>query len=135
MKDDCRAVNDATSFVLGWSVEDKIKALARAFEQADKRHYRRYRANEAASKVRKLEEQLAAVVGVLAVDIFAEIDFRSVQAELARLRGKRMNLREVLSSCRSSTDLRRWRARLRNCSKPSRALNVTSRPTNAQRQS
>jgi len=36
-KDDRRAVNDATNFVLGWSVEDRMRALIAACWQADRR--------------------------------------------------------------------------------------------------
>lgn len=85
-KDDRRAVNDATNYVLGWSVEDKIKALTAAFQQAEKKAAAAgQKADEAKKQVEQLDAQLSSVKGVLAIGAFAEIDFRSVQIELARL--------------------------------------------------
>ncbi len=92
-KDDRRAVNDATNYVLGWSVEAKIKALTTAFQQAEKRvAAAAHRATDAEKQVRSLDAQLAAVKGVLDVIAFAEIDVRSVQMELARLTREKQEL-------------------------------------------
>lgn len=85
-KDDRRAINDATNFVLGWSVEDKIRALTTAFEQADKREKQAtQKASEAADQVKKLDDQLLAIQGVLAVAAFSDIDHESEKREFARL--------------------------------------------------
>lgn len=93
IKDDRRAVNDATNYVLGWSVEGKIKALTAAFQQAEKSAVASgLKAAEAEKQVKVLDAQLTAVTGVLAVSGFAEIDFRSVQSELARLNREKQDL-------------------------------------------
>jgi uncharacterized protein YPO0396 len=92
-KDDRRAVNDATNYVLGWSVEGKIKALTAAFQQAEKKVAAAgQRAVEAEKQVRSLDAQLGAVTDVLAVGAFTEIDVRSVQMELARLNREKQEL-------------------------------------------
>jgi uncharacterized protein YPO0396 len=94
-KDDRRAVNDATNYVLGWSVEGKIRALMAAFKDADQKAGTAGRkADEAKKQVNKLDEQLAAVKGVLSVGSFLEIDLRSVQVELARFRQEKKQLEE-----------------------------------------
>jgi uncharacterized protein YPO0396 len=95
VKDDRRAVNDATNYVLGWSVENKIKALTSAFQQADKKAaLTAQKAAELKRQVESLDTQLAAVKGALGVAQFAEIDFRSVQVELARLNREKKELEE-----------------------------------------
>jgi uncharacterized protein YPO0396 len=107
IKDDRHAVNDVTNYVLGWSIEDKIKALTRGFEQAEaKATIAGQRAGEVAAQVRKLEEQLAAVRSVLSVHSFTEIDFRSVQVELGRHNHEKKQLEE------SSNKLKALKAQL-----------------------
>lgn len=92
-KDDRRAVNDATNFILGWSVEDKIKALTAAYQQAEKKAVTAgQKADEAKKQVEQLDAQLSSVKGVLSVGAFAEIDFRSVQIDLARLNREKKEL-------------------------------------------
>lgn len=92
-KDDRRAVNDATNYVLGWSVEDKIRALMSAFEQADKREKQAtQKAAEAAEQIKKLDGQLAAIQGVLGVTAFADIDYESEKREFARLNQEKIEL-------------------------------------------
>ena len=92
-KDDRRAVNDATNFVLGWSIEDKIRALAAAFERADRRERQAMqKAAEAAEQIKKLDGQLAAIQGVLAVTGFADVDYESEKREVARLREEKDEL-------------------------------------------
>jgi uncharacterized protein YPO0396 len=92
-KDDRRAVNDATNYVLGWSVEDKIRALTTAFEQADKREKQAtQKAAEAATQITKLDGQLNAIEGVMAVAAFADIDHESEKREFARLRQEKDEL-------------------------------------------
>ncbi len=95
IKDDRSAVNDVTRYVLGWSIEDKIKALMRAFEQTEARATTAgLKASEIAVQLRKLEEQLVAVKDVLSIRSFTEIDFRSVQVELGRLNHEKSQLEE-----------------------------------------
>lgn len=92
-KDDRRAVNDATNFVLGWSVVDKIRALTAAFEQADKREKQStQKAAEAAEQVKKFDGQLAAIQGVFAVTAFADVDYESERREFARLKQEKDEL-------------------------------------------
>ncbi len=86
-KDDRRPVNDVTSYVLGWSIEDKIRALTGVFEQADKREKQTLqKAAEAAEQVKKFDAQLKAIDGVLIVAVFADIDHESEKREIARLK-------------------------------------------------
>lgn len=93
IKDDRRAINDATNYVLGWSVEGKIKALTAAFQQAEKRSAGAgQKSDEAAAQVRALDAQLVAVAGVLGVSTFVDIDFRAAQVELARLKQEKQDL-------------------------------------------
>lgn len=115
IKDDRRAVNDATNYVLGWSVEGKIKALTAAFQQAEKKASGAgQKAAEAASQVKSLDAQLAAVRGVLGVSAFSEIDFRSAQIELARLAQEKRDLEASSEKLRVlKGQLESVRARLR----------------------
>jgi uncharacterized protein YPO0396 len=86
IKDDRRAVNDITSYVLGWSIESKIKALEKAVVTAE-RNVREAgeRAATAARQVQELERKLGAIETVLTVKSFAEVDFEAEQAALERL--------------------------------------------------
>lgn len=93
IKDDRRAVNDVTNYVLGWSVEGKIKALTAAFQQAERKaNDAGQKADIAKKQVESLDAQLAAVAGVLGVGAFTDIDFRSAQIELARLTQEKREL-------------------------------------------
>ncbi len=86
-KDDRKAVNDVTNYVLGWSVEDKIAALTREYSVVEKKIVAaEVKASEAEKQVRKFDDQLEAIRGIIAVGSFTEIDFRSVQVELNRLK-------------------------------------------------
>jgi uncharacterized protein YPO0396 len=77
-KDDRRAVNDATNYVLGWSLEGKIKALTDAFQQVERKVVAAsVRAAEAEKQTKALDAQLGSVAGVLAVTSFADIDIRT----------------------------------------------------------
>lgn len=92
-KDDRRAVNDASNYVLGWSIENKIKALTVTFEQAEARATQAgQHAIEADKQVRKLSDRLKAIEGLLAVDAFSDIDLRTVQAEISRLQQEKQTL-------------------------------------------
>jgi uncharacterized protein YPO0396 len=92
-KDDRRAVNDATNYVLGWSLEEKLRAFAAAFKLAEKKAaIAGEKAEEARKQVVQLDAQLTATSGVLAIGTFTEIDFRSVQIELARLKREKEDL-------------------------------------------
>jgi uncharacterized protein YPO0396 len=101
-KDDRRAVNDATNYVLGWSVEDKIRALTAAFEQADMREKQAtQKAAEAAEQFKKLEAQLKAIEGVLAVSAFADIDHELEKREFARLNQEKDELEASSNSLKA----------------------------------
>jgi uncharacterized protein YPO0396 len=94
-KDDRRAVNDATNYVLGWSLEGKVKALTAAFNDSEKKAKAADgKATETKKQVDRFDEQLRAIDGVLAVESFSDIDFRSVQIELARFRQEKKQLEE-----------------------------------------
>jgi uncharacterized protein YPO0396 len=101
-KDDRRAVNDATNYVLGWSVEDKIRALTAAFNQAENREKQAtQKAAEAAEQIKKLDGQLAAIHGVLAVAAFADIDHESEKREFARLKQEKDELEASSNALKS----------------------------------
>lgn len=92
-KDDRQSVNDATNYVLGWSVEDKIRALTTAFEQADKREKQAMqKATDAAEQVKKLDAQLKAIDSILTIAAFADIDYESEKREVARLKDEKDEL-------------------------------------------
>ncbi|HMP83981.1 MAG TPA: ATP-binding protein [Verrucomicrobiota bacterium] len=92
-KDDRRAVNDATNYVLGWSVEDKIRALTVAFQQAESREKQAtQKAAEAAEQIKKLDGQLVAIQAVLGLTAFADIDHESEKREFARLKQEKDEL-------------------------------------------
>jgi uncharacterized protein YPO0396 len=93
VKDDRRAVNDATNFVLGWSVEGKIKALTAAFQSAEKKvTTAEDKASEVGQQVRVLDAQISAVAGLLRVKEFSEIDVKSEQTVLSRLNQEKQEL-------------------------------------------
>ncbi len=101
-KDDRRAVNDATNYVLGWSVEDKIRALTAAYEQADMREKQAtQKAAEAAEQFKKLEAQLKAIEGVLAVSAFADIDHELEKREFVRLNQEKDELEASSNSLKA----------------------------------
>ncbi len=92
-KDDRRSVNDATNFVLGWSLEGKVKALTAAFQVADRKASTAVqKATELGAQVKALDARLSAVTGVLSVRSFSDVDFRSVQVELSRLTEEKRQL-------------------------------------------
>lgn len=102
VKDDRRAVNDASNFVLGWSIEDKIHALTAEFNQAE------HRATQAAQQVadlarqlKDLDTRLAAIDGLLGFDSFAELDTHSVQVEMSRLQREKQELEASSKSLRT----------------------------------
>jgi uncharacterized protein YPO0396 len=93
VKDDRRAVNDASNFVLGWSIEDKIKALTRDFEAAEAKAAQAAKhAADAEAQVKKLVAKLKAIDGLLAFETFTDIDLRSVQKEISRLMQEKQDL-------------------------------------------
>lgn len=93
VKDDRRAVNDASGYVLGWSIEDKIKALTRAFEQAEAKAAQAAKhASDAEAQVKKLAAKLKAIDGLLAVEAFTDIDLRSVQEKISQLMKEKQDL-------------------------------------------
>lgn len=92
-KDDRRAVNDVTNYVLGWSVEGKIHGLITAIGRVEvKALAAGQKVADAKRQVDRLDAQLVATRGVLATASYADIDFRSVQLELARLTREREEL-------------------------------------------
>ncbi len=102
VKDDRRAVNDASGYVLGWSIEEKIEALTTEFNRAHSR------AEQAAKQVADLDRQLkalatrlAAIGTLLACESFADIDTRSVQTEMSRLQKEKQDLEASSESLRA----------------------------------
>mgnify|MGYP001428854457 CR=1 FL=1 len=86
VKDDRRAVDDASNFVLGWSLEDKIRALNLEFEKAEAAATRAAKqADEAETQMKKLATKVAAIDALLAFGPYDEIDVHSIQAEIGRL--------------------------------------------------
>ena len=93
VKDDRRAVDDAGNFVLGWSIEDKIRALNLEFEKAEAAAARAAKqADEAEAQMKKLATRVAAIDALLAFGPYDEIDVRSVQAEISRLLQEKQRL-------------------------------------------
>ncbi len=86
VKDDRSAVNDITNYVLGWSIESKIRALEKAWHAAERAAAEAgTRAAAAAGQVEELEAKLRAVETVLNVQSFADVDASIEQATLQRL--------------------------------------------------
>ena len=93
VKDDRRAIDDASNHVLGWSTEEKIKALTRDFERADTEATRAGKqAIDAEAQVKKLSAKLAAIDAVLTFGQFEDIDVRAVQVEMSRLLAEKQKL-------------------------------------------
>ena len=86
VKDDRKAVNDASQYVLGWSTEAKIRAWTEEYEQAERAATQAgARAAAAGTALGKLNTQLAAIEAVLAIERFALVDFSEEQQTLLRL--------------------------------------------------
>lgn len=102
VKDDRRAVNDATNYVLGWSLEDKIKALTRDFEKAEaEATHAGKQAGEAEALAKRLTAKLAAIDALLAFGQYEEIDMLSVQAEISRLLEEKRKLEASSSTVKT----------------------------------
>lgn len=93
VKDDRFRVNDRAKYVLGWSTQSKLAALAEEFAAAEKRW------NEAKKKFEHADEQakvygnrLSAVTAVLQVESFADINAQPEQDLLARLKTEKEKL-------------------------------------------
>lgn len=87
VKDDRRHVDDASSYVLGWSVEDKLRALSkRLIELQGAVSDAAAKAAEAGREVTRLERQLASVDALVAVAVFDTIDLVSAQRAILKLR-------------------------------------------------
>lgn len=87
VKDDRRHVNDATNYVLGWSVEDKLRALSTRLVEVQKAFTEAgTKAGEAAREVTDLESKLVAIDTLAAVTSFASLDVVAAQRSLLQLR-------------------------------------------------
>ena len=93
VKDDRFRVNDRAKYVLGWSTQSKLAALAEEFSAAEKRW------NDAKKKFSQAEEQarlygnrLSAVLAILQISSFDQIDLRPEQELLARLHSEQQRL-------------------------------------------
>lgn len=83
VKDDRRHVNDVTNYVLGWSVEDKLKAIsARIVEVTRASQDAERKAKETAAEVVALERRLQAIDSLAAVTSFDSIDVVGAQRQL-----------------------------------------------------
>ncbi|MBE0541969.1 MAG: hypothetical protein IH623_11325 [Verrucomicrobia bacterium] len=93
VKDDRFRVNDRAKYVLGWSTQSKLAALAEEFSAAEKRW------NDAKKKFSQADEQaklygnrLSAVTAVLQITGFDQIDLKPEQELLARLHSEQQRL-------------------------------------------
>ncbi len=86
IKDDRRQVTDASNWVLGWSTAEKINALERLIENAEKRAQQAgLKVKQTTEQVAKLESELGAIDAIIAVKLFASIDFQIEQPIIERL--------------------------------------------------
>src|SRR5690606_10602917 len=95
-------VNDATNYVLGWSLENKIKALTADFEKAEDTAAKAGKqAGEAEAQVKRLTAKLAAIDAVMAFGLYEEIDVLTVQAEVSRLLQEKQKLEASSSTVKT----------------------------------
>jgi len=93
IKDDSRRVNDVTSYVLGWSIESKIRALEKAQEAAGRQSEEaRRRAEAAAHQLEEWEAKLSALKAALAVEQFSDLDYWSEHRMLEQLQREQEEL-------------------------------------------
>lgn len=93
VKDDRQLIDDRTQYVLGWSPQRKIEALAASIERlqaqlAEARH----REQQARRRGKELGESILLLEGLLGVASYAEIDFSQAAEELERLREEKARL-------------------------------------------
>jgi len=93
VKDDRFRVNDRAKYVLGWSTQSKLAALAEEFATAEKR------IKEAQKKFSQADEQarlyvnrLNAATAILQISDFDQIDIKPEQQLLARLHSEQQKL-------------------------------------------
>lgn len=107
VKDDRRAVSDATNYVLGWSFEDKIRALTVEFGKAETTATQAGKqAGVAESQVKQLTAKVAAIDALMVFSQFEEIDVRSVQAERSRLMAEKQKLETSSSALKTLREQR-----------------------------
>jgi uncharacterized protein YPO0396 len=107
VKDDTRRIDDRSTYVLGWSNNDKIDALLDQAQSVQRRQQRvaadRRRLETALDKAIKRGQHIAALIGV---DAYDEIDWRSMVNRIAALETEKRQLEE------SSKELERLTRRL-----------------------
>lgn len=95
VKDDRRHVDDATNYVLGWSVEDKLRALYARLEEAQKAQATASEsAQRAGREVAESDRKLNAIDAVIAVATFADIDLDGAHREVLRLKRQHSELEQ-----------------------------------------
>lgn len=93
IKDDRHAVNDIKNYVLGWSIEAKIRALEKAYQEAEKAVGDAERKGQAATaQLADLERRLRAAEDVLSLERFADIDHTHERETIVRLQLERDQL-------------------------------------------
>lgn len=86
IKDDRRHVGDVSNYVLGWSAEEKIQALASKMVGVENRAQQAgLKAKQTNEQLRVLGAQLTAIDAVLAVQYFADVDFATEQQLIDQL--------------------------------------------------
>ncbi|MFA5265566.1 MAG: SbcC/MukB-like Walker B domain-containing protein [Opitutaceae bacterium] len=95
VKDDRHHVNDATNYVLGCSVEDKLRAISERLVEVQKAFTdAEHKAAEAARNVATLENRLTAIDAVVAVLSFNTIDLEGTQRCLLSLQKEHTDLEQ-----------------------------------------
>ncbi|MEJ0005221.1 MAG: hypothetical protein WDM77_02210 [Steroidobacteraceae bacterium] len=93
IKDDRHAVNDIKNYVLGWSIEAKIRALEKAFQESEKAvSDAESKAKAATAQLADLEMKLRAAEDVLSLERFADIDSTHERETIVRLQLEREQL-------------------------------------------
>ncbi len=92
-KDDRRPLGDRAQYVLGWTNEDKIRALSGQLDALVGRLTELSRAIERCEeRSRALSSRRSALEGMLRVERFADMDWRPVAARIAELEAERRRL-------------------------------------------
>lgn len=107
-KDDRYALSDRSRYVLGWSNEDKIRALEANLDGIEQR--RAAKESERlglVAKRKQVEERAKALQGLVHFDSFAELDWRSRAASIVELERERTQLKassQILAELQAKLD-------------------------------
>lgn len=93
VKDDRQLISDRTQYVLGWSPKRKIEALERSLDELKLELAAAKRAvQKARDEAKKMELDLGMLAGLLAISLYAEIDFSAAVVELEKFQGEKSDL-------------------------------------------